>query len=125
MNGGRDIRRQLRLDEFASTLGDAKGLPEKRLGGRSSQTDDHLGFERFDFGVQPWPAGGNLGGVGLFVNAKLASRLPVEMFYGVRDVNVGSINSGLSQRFIQQIPRRTPEWLSRLALLITRNFTHA
>jgi hypothetical protein len=52
-----------------------------------------------------------------------ASRFPFEVFYGVSDVDISSLDTGLSQGFVEQFARGTYERASLDVLLVTGLFT--
>src|SRR5438876_10934008 len=86
VDGGRDKWRQRRRDKFSPMLSDAKLRSEESLRRCRSQTDDDPGFDDGDFRFDPWTASSDLAGIGFLVNAPLAARFPLEMFYDVSDV---------------------------------------
>jgi hypothetical protein len=103
-------------------LRDAKIAAEQRLGRGSAETHDHLGLERGDFGVEPGAASGDFRGVGLFVDAAFAARLPFEMFYGVGDVDFFAVDAGFDESGVEQLASRAYEWTALEIFLISRLF---
>ena len=97
MYGGRCPWCDRRLDELASMLRRAKIAPQKRLCCRRSKAHKHLGTNGRDFRIKPGPASGNFGGVGLFMDPPFSARLPFEMLYGIRNVDLLTINTGFGE----------------------------
>src|SRR5438876_77665 len=81
------------LDELPTLQGDPKVAAEQRLGRGSSQQNEVLWLDRGDLGIERWPAGIDLGGVGLLMQPALALRLPLEVLDGVRDIHLAPVDS--------------------------------
>ena len=77
-----------RLDELASMLRHAKIAPQERRCCRRSKAHKDLGTNGRDFRIKPGPASGNFGGVGLFMDSPFSARLPFEMLYNIRKVDL-------------------------------------
>src|SRR5687767_5342581 len=80
-------------ENFTAMLGYLEVHTHERLGRGGSESDDDLRFERFEFGVEPWPAGGDFPCAGLFVESPLSCGLPFEMLDRVGHVHVTAIDS--------------------------------
>ena len=72
MNRRHDDRGEVRLDGNASVLADPELTAEQRLGSGGAEADEYLRLQQRELGVQPRPAGGDLGGVRLLVDPSLA-----------------------------------------------------
>src|SRR5258707_15120090 len=110
MDGGCNHWRQWRRNPFAAMLRDAEVAPKYSLGRSGSQEHDDLRLNGFNFSLQPRPAGGDFKGGRLLMDAALASGLKLEMFHDVGDVDIAPLNTGLSQRFIQDRPSPAHQW---------------
>src|SRR5213080_1894358 len=109
MNGREDVSRQRRGNEPSALLGDTKPRPEERLGRRRAEANESRGLDQGDLGVEPRPAGGDLGRVRLGVNPPLAARLPLEVLHRVCDVGLTPIDTGLLEGAIEQLTGRPDE----------------
>src|SRR5208337_821043 len=97
MYGGHYTWCKSRLDELTSVLRHTKIASQKRLCCRRSKAHNHLGANGRDFRIKPGPASGNFGGVGLFMDPSFSARLPFEMLYDIRNVDLLTINTGLGE----------------------------
>src|SRR5216683_1715851 len=111
--------RQRRRNERRALGADAKLRPQDRLRGGGSEADDDARLDDVDFRLQPGAAGVDLGRVRLFVNAPLAARLPLEVLHDVGDVDLGPVDAGLIECFVEKIARRSDEWPSLQVFLIS------
>ena len=107
-----DVLGELRVEPAPALLRDAEVLPEERLRRRCAEAHDHLWTHCRDFGIEPRSASRDLNRVRFFVNAPLPSRLPLEVFHHIRDIDVASGNAGRRKRFVQYSARRTDEWMA-------------
>lgn len=89
-------------DELATLTCNAERRTEKRLGGCRPEADDKLWLDHLDFRVQPRAAGGDLGGIRLLMQPAFTLRLPLEVFDGIGDIDPGSVDAGLQQRFVEE-----------------------
>ena len=101
MNGGHDERGERRLHEFAAMLRHAKIPSEQRLRGGGAQANDDFRLQRSDFRVKPWPARGDFGAAGFFVNAAFAAKFLLEMLDGIGDVGFFAADAGFLQSAVQ------------------------
>src|SRR5437773_11765729 len=101
MHRSRDERREIRLNERRPLRADAKLRSDHRLCGGRSQADDDAWLDDIDLRLQPWPAGIDLRGVGLLVDAPLAARLPLEVLHHSGDVDTAAIECRFLQRLVQ------------------------
>ena len=58
------------------------------------------------------------------MNPAFAARLPFEMFYRVRDVNLGPIDFSVFERAIHDFPSGTNKWLARHVFVIAWLFAN-
>jgi hypothetical protein len=58
--------------------------------------------------------------VGLFVDAALPSRFPLEVLDGIRDIDLSAVYVCFFQTLIQQLSGRANEWPALLVLLVAR-----
>ena len=103
MHGRQHERGERRRDELAPMRRHLELTAEQRLRRRSPQADDHARLDHLDLGGQPRPAGGDLTGVGLFVDSPLSPRDPLEVLHHVGDVRIAAIDLGLGERAIEQL----------------------
>ena len=73
-----------------------------------------------DLGVEPRPAGRDLAGVRLLVDAPLAARLPLEVLDDVGDVDLRAVDPRLRERPIEQRAGRTDERMAAQILGVAR-----
>src|SRR2546429_242304 len=102
MNGREDVSRQRRGNEPSALLSDTKPWPEERLGRRRAEANESRGMDQGDLGVEPRPAGGDLGRVRLGVNPPLAARPPLEVLHRVGDGGLTPIDTGFLEGSIEQ-----------------------
>ena len=122
MYGGHDVGSERRFEKFAAMLSDAKVAPEEGLGGGCTEADDHFGFERGNFRFEPGTAGGDFGGVWLFVDAALAARFPLEMLHCVGDVNFLAVDARFGEGGVEKFACRADEGKPFEVFLITGLF---
>ena len=122
MHCGHDVGRERAIEKFASMLREAKSAAEERLSRGGAETHDHFGLESGNFGFEPRTAGSDFGGVGLFVDAALAAGLPLEMFYGVGDVDFLAVDAGFDEGGVEELSRGSDEGTALEVFLISRLF---
>ena len=122
MHSGHDVRRERGLEKLAAMLRDAKIAAEEGLRSRGAETHDHFGPERGDLGFEPRTAGCDFGGVGLFVDAAFAAGLPLEMFYGVRDIDFLTVDASFDEGGVEELACRSDEGTALEVFLISRLF---
>src|SRR5438046_10443265 len=120
MNGREDVSRQRRGNELSALLSDTKPWPEESLGSRRAEANESRGMDQGDLGVEPRPAGGDLGRVRLGVNPPLAARLPLEVLHRVCDVGLTPIDTGLLEGSIEHLTGRTDERPATQVLVFCR-----
>jgi len=120
MHGRSDERREIRLDEGGPLRADAKLRSDHRLGGGRSEADDDARLDDIDLRLQPWPAGIDLRGVRLLVDAPLAARLPLEVLHHIGDVDAAAIDARFLQRLVQEIARRPHKGPALKVFLVPR-----
>ena len=113
-----------RFNKLAAMLRDAKVAPEQGLRRGRSEANHNPRLKDRDFRIQPWTAGGNLSGIGLFVNTALASRLPFEVFDRIGHINFRSIDSCFHQSFVEQCSGGTDKWLALEVFLVPGLFPY-
>ena len=64
-------------------------------------------MHNFQFRFEPWTARRDFAGVGLFMNAPLTFRFPLEMFHDVGDVDFIAVDPGFRESLIEKLARRT------------------
>ena len=116
--------RQLELQKLTAMLGDPEIAAKQRLGRSGSQADDDLRLPEGDFRIQPRTAGGNLSGIGLFVDAALAAGFPLEVFHGIRDIGFAAVDARFDHGMIEDSAGRADKGLARKILLMAGLFTH-
>jgi hypothetical protein len=65
-----------------------------------------------DFRIEPWLARGDFGGGGFLVQAALAAYLKLEVFDGVRYVDVGAVDTGFCKGAVKELAARSDEGVS-------------
>src|SRR5439155_19158157 len=90
---------------------------------RRSQADDDVGLQYFNLGFQPWLARGNYQRVQFFVDAALSARLPFEMFYRIRHIDLFAIDACGLKRFVENFSGWADEWMTLDFFLISRLFS--
>jgi hypothetical protein len=99
-------------------LRDAEIASEQSLRSGGAEANDCFGFDGGDLSVKPGAACGNLGRTWFFVDTTLAARLPLEMFYGVGDVDLRAVDAGFDEGRIEQFACGANEWLAFEVFLI-------
>src|ERR1700730_10256787 len=105
-------------------LRDAKIPAERCLSRRCAQADNHLRPKCTDFGVKPWATRGNFRCVRFLMDAPLPSRLPLEMFHRIRNINFPAVDSGFDESGIEQFAGRADKRFAFQVFLVTRLLTH-
>jgi hypothetical protein len=98
--------------------------PEDALRSGASQQHQHTGPHSIELCFQPGPAGTDFPSSRLFVQTPSALGFPFEMFHGIRDISLLSIDSRLRQSAIEQPSGWSYEWPSREVFLITWLLPH-
>ena len=111
-------RCEVGLDRNPAHLRDAKARPEKRLRRRRAEEHEHARPDDGELGFEPRAARGLLGRVGLLMDAPLATRLPLEVLHGVRDVGLPPVDSGFVHAFVENPTGRADERSPREILLV-------
>src|SRR5215208_5954233 len=93
-------RREVGVEQAAAFLRDLELVAEQRLGGGRAEHDQRLGADLAQLRVQPGPAGADLAGVGLLVDAPLATLLELEVLDRVGDIGVGAVDAGTRERLV-------------------------
>ena len=89
------------FDELASVLGEFEFGSEYGLGGGGSEEDEGFGLDEFQLCLQPWATRFDLAPVWLLVEAAGSLRDPLEVFDGVRYVDVFPLDSGGFKRLVE------------------------
>ena len=87
---------------------------------RRAQTNHDFWSHRFQFGIQPGSAGGNLQRVRLLVDAAFAARLPLEMLDRISDENLFAVDAHLVESFIEHPAGRSDEGMPGEIFFIAR-----
>src|SRR2546422_11124064 len=106
------------LDELAALHADAEVAAEQHLGRGRAQQYQQVRLHHGDLGIQPGPAGVDLSGVRLLVQAPLALRLPFEVLDRVRDIDMPAVDARLLERLVEHASRGADERLSFPVLAI-------
>src|SRR5207244_7685308 len=120
VHGGDDVLGEPRvLDRLPAVLGHLEAPAEQRLcRGGAEGHEDSWGDET-ELPVEPGPAGGDLGGVRLVVDAPLAARLPLEVLDRVRHVHLLAVDAGRFERLVEHAAGGTDERMTCEVLLVT------
>ena len=120
MDRRRDRVGEIRVDKPAPVLRYPELPAEQGLRRGGAEEDEHSRLDDRDFGLEPWPARGDLRPGWFLVNAALALGLPPEVFHRVRHVGRRAIDPGFLERLVQQPSGGAHEGLSRSVLVVTR-----
>ena len=107
-------------DEFAALFGHAKIFSQHSLRRGCAQTNHDFGPHRFQFGIEPRSAGGNLQRIRLLVDAAFAARLPLEMLHRIGDENLFAVDAHLIESFIEHATGRADEGMPGEIFFIAR-----
>lgn len=102
-----DSRRPFVRDEVSVLSGQTIGAPQQRLSCGRAQTNNHLGFNHIGFGPKPGMACRDFRSLRLFVNPTLAAFLELEVFDGIRDVDLVGIYPCIRQSSSEDLAGRT------------------
>ena len=112
MQGCNDRRLAFAVLNFAMRLRDLEAGTEKRLRCNSSKTHDQLGSYDLQFSLKPRPTSVDLLHARFFVDPKLASRFPFEVFDCVCNVDLSPLNIRLFKALIKQLPSGTDKGMT-------------
>jgi hypothetical protein len=84
-------------DRLSSFFGQPEFTAQQRLRGGRSQANDDLRLKQLNLSFQPWPARVGFGCAGLLVDPPFPAFFEPEMLDGIRDVDVGAIDTGILQ----------------------------
>ena len=103
------VRRQFGLRKFASLAANAEISSEQGLRRGGPKTNQNFWFHESDLGVQPGSTCVDFRCARFFVNATFAPFIshPLKVLNYIRDVDFASLDACLSQRAIEEQPRRT------------------
>ena len=118
MNGHDDGRRQRRGMGSSPQGCNRQGSLKHGLNRGTAHADNDRRFERRRFRFQPRSAGANMLARRFLMEAQLAFLKETKMFDGVGHVGIAPIDPGVLQGFIEQVSRRTNEWLALFVLLV-------
>src|SRR5438309_770285 len=120
------VRRQFRFRKFASLAANAEIFSEQGLRGGGPKTNQNLWFHECDLGVQPRSTCVDFRCARFFVNATFASFIshPLKVLNYIRDVDFASLDACLSQRAIEEQPRRTDKGPTCEIFSISRLFAN-
>src|SRR3984893_9911578 len=124
MDGRHDWGQTGSLDELAAMQAHPEVAAAERLGSSGAKQHEQVRLDGGDLGVQPGPAGVDLGSVRLLVQATLPLRFALEVLDGVRDVDASTIDARFLERLIEDAPGRTDEGLAFDILAIARLLAH-
>src|SRR5436190_22610191 len=105
MNGRDNFRREFRFQNLAALAGDAKRRAEDSLGRRRAKTNQQSRPNDSKLGLEPRPAGRDFARVRFLVDATFPARLPFEVLYRIRHVNLAAIDPGFFEGAIQNFAR--------------------
>src|SRR2546423_5086390 len=120
MKGGEDIWRESAFGELPTLCRDLELAADHCLRGGRAEADDDVRLDRGDFALEPLVAGVDLALGRRLVKAPLAARLPLEVLYGVRYVDVVALHSGGLERAVEKPSGRTDKRQALLVLLVAR-----
>ena len=109
---------------LAAVLRQPKSRPQEILCGSRTETNDNLGADGSDFGLEPRAASRDLEGVRFLVQPDFAPLFPFKVLHGIGDVNRGPIDTGRLQALIQQLAGGSYKRPTLLIFAIARLFTN-
>ena len=97
---------------------------EERLRRGCAEAEDDAGSNECDLALEPREAGAHLGPIGCLVNASFRSRFarPLEVFYGVGDVDIVAVDAGRLECAVEQSAGWSDERSSGAVLCISGLF---
>src|SRR5712691_2639219 len=120
MHGRSDEWRKRRLNEGRPLGADAKPRSDHGLRSGRSEADDDARLDDIDLRLQPWPAGSDLRGIRLLVDAPLAARLPFEVLHHVGDIDAAAIDARFLQGLVQEVAGRPHKGPALKVFLVSR-----
>lgn len=125
MDGRYDGFRPLGLHRHAALLRHTERGAEERFRSRCAEAEDDAGSNERDLVGEPGETRAHFGPIGRLVNASLRSCFagPLEVFYGVGDVDVVAVDAGRLERAVEQPASRSDERASGAVLGVSGLFT--
>jgi hypothetical protein len=118
---GRDHdRRQVGVDRTATLTRDPEILAEQRLCRHGPHRHEHARLHDPELRLEPRVARGDLAPARLLVDPTLAARRPLEVLDGVRHVRARTIEAGVLERAVEELPGGPHERMSLDVLAVTR-----
>jgi len=108
------------IEHLSAILIDSDLLLKQGLRRRRPESQDEPRLDQRNLCLKPWPAGWNLPCIRFLVDSSLASRLKLEVFHGVRNINLGCVDSRFFERSSQNSTRRAHKRLALLVFVISR-----
>src|SRR5581483_136247 len=124
MYGCDDLLRPLVRKKLTAIDRDAEVTAQERLRSGRAKADHKLRSHYLQFGFEPRPAGGNLDCVRFGMNAALAALRPLEVLYGISDVNFFAVQARFFHCFAQQASGRTDKRVAFAVFFIARLLSH-
>jgi hypothetical protein len=118
MDGRSRDRGQVALDRPAALLRDPEGAAEQGLRSRRAERHQDARLHDRQLGLEPRPAGCDLGRIRPLVDAALATRRPLEVLHDVRDVRESALDACVLERTVEQAACRPNERPALDVLLI-------
>jgi hypothetical protein len=112
------------VQQLAPGLRHAERRPEQGLGGGRAEQHQQTGPHGGQLGVEPRPAGGDLGAVRLLVDAHLAPGPELEVLDGVGHVDLAAVDAGGLEGPVEELPGGAHEGLPGPVLLVAGLLAH-
>src|SRR5688572_473317 len=113
-------RRGRARNNLTALLHQLEAGAEHRLRSGGAETDDNRRLHGAQLRFQPRAARLHFRRTRLLVDAPLATRLPLEVFYGVGDIHLIARDAGVGKRLVEQRARGPDKRLPLPVLLIAR-----
>lgn len=108
------------MEGLTALSGEPEFAAEKRSRRSRAQTSDDPRTDKVDLSFQPRTAGFDFSDRWFFVDSAFAAVLKFEMFYGIRNVNGFSLDSGVFESAIEQPAGGSHKRPAGEVLLVTR-----
>ena len=120
MDGGRDERCEVRVEQLAAVLREAERTPHQRLCRGGAEQHERLRLDHAQLLLQPRAAGVDLEALRGLVDAAAAALLELEVLDGVRHVGLVARDAGRLEPLVELPAGRPHERLAGEVLLVAR-----
>src|SRR5687768_15385491 len=120
MDGGRDYRREVRVEQLAAMLGHSERAAEQRLGGRGAEQQERRRPDDLQLLFEPGLAGVDLEPLRRLVDAPAPALLELKVLDHVGQVGVRASDAGRLEPSVELAARRPDEGLADAVLPVAR-----